>query len=104
MTQITVGPYCTAGHETGEGVKTGNLPGARERTLSMTPLHLAVLALVLLVALIAYGIRRSPSRDVPQLVQVGGRAVVLLGLGSLGVIMVDPADVPSVIQALLARF
>ncbi|MEW2312396.1 hypothetical protein AB0918_27820 [Streptomyces sp. NPDC006864] len=70
----------------------------------MTPLHLAVLAVVLMWALTVYGIRRTPSRDVRGVVQSGTRAMVLLGLGSLAVLLVDPADVPSVLQAVLGRF
>ncbi|MFJ3402172.1 hypothetical protein ACIPM5_34840 [Streptomyces microflavus] len=69
----------------------------------MTPLHLAVLALVLLGGLIAYGIRRSPATDVRRVVRIGIPAVVLLGLGSLAVLLVDPADVPSVLRAVLGR-
>ncbi|MFI9772803.1 hypothetical protein ACIHJG_39090 [Streptomyces sp. NPDC052415] len=70
----------------------------------MTPLHLAVLALVLLWSLLAYGIRRAPVGDVRRVLQVGTRAVVVLALGSLSVLLVDPADVPSVLRAVLARF
>ncbi|MDX2748528.1 hypothetical protein [Streptomyces sp. NRRL_B-2557] len=70
----------------------------------MTPLHLAVLALVLLWSLAAYGIRRSPAREIRGVLQVGTRAVVMLALGSLGVLLVDPADVPSVLRAILTRF
>ncbi|MDX3697900.1 hypothetical protein PV726_48670 [Streptomyces europaeiscabiei] len=70
----------------------------------MTPLHLAVLALVLLWSLLAYGIRRAPADEVRGVIQVGTRAVVVLALGSLAVLLVDPADVPSVLRAVLARF
>ncbi|MFD8630347.1 hypothetical protein ACFV4E_42005 [Streptomyces hygroscopicus] len=70
----------------------------------MTPLYLAVLALVLLWSLAAYAIRRAPAGDVRRVLQIGTRAVVVLALGSLGVLLVDPADVPSVLRAVLARF
>ncbi|MFC9273510.1 hypothetical protein ACFTXJ_37715 [Streptomyces zhihengii] len=70
----------------------------------MTPLHLAVLALVLPGAVIVYGISRSPSPDVRHVVRIGTQALVVLGLGSLAVLLVDPADVPSVLRAVLAGF
>ncbi|MFH8760263.1 hypothetical protein [Streptomyces atroolivaceus] len=70
----------------------------------MTPLHLAVLALVLLWSLAAYSIRRAPVGDVRRVLRICTRAVVMLALGSLGVLLVDPADVPSVLRAVLARF
>ncbi|MEV6535940.1 hypothetical protein AB0M86_41305 [Streptomyces sp. NPDC051639] len=70
----------------------------------MNPLHLAVLALVLLWSLLVYGIRRAPAGDVRGVLRVGTRAVVVLALGSLAVLLVDPADVPSVLRAVLTRF
>lgn len=70
----------------------------------MTPLHFAALALVLLWSLAAYGIRRAPATDIRSVTGAGARAVVVLALGSLAVPLVDPADVPSVLRVLLARF
>ncbi|MEU6946635.1 hypothetical protein ABZ957_15605 [Streptomyces sp. NPDC046316] len=69
----------------------------------MTTLHLALIALVLLAALAAYGLHRAPISDVHRVVVVGTRALVILGLGSLAVLLVDPADIPAVLRALLAR-
>ncbi|WP_446044680.1 hypothetical protein [Streptomyces olivaceus] len=45
-----------------------------------------------------------PAGDVRRVLQIGTRDVVVLTLGFLGVILVDPADVPSVLRAVLARF
>ncbi|MFH8939525.1 hypothetical protein [Streptomyces griseosporeus] len=70
----------------------------------MTPLYLAGLALVLLWSLAAYAIRRATAGDVHRVLQVGTRAVVVLVLRSLGVLLVDPADVPSVLRVVLARY
>ncbi|MGW3084201.1 hypothetical protein ACWC9F_27730 [Streptomyces sp. NPDC001110] len=58
-----------------------------------------VLACVLLWSLAAYGIRRAPAREVRRVLQVGTRAMVMLALGSLGVLLTDPTDVPSVLRA-----
>lgn len=70
----------------------------------MTTLHLALLTVVLLAALSVYGLRRAPIRDVHRVVEVCTRALVVLGLGCLAVLLVDPADVPAVLRAVLARF
>lgn len=70
----------------------------------MTPLYLAVLALVLLWSLAAYAIRWAPAGDIRRILQVGSRAVVVFALGSLGALLVESADVPSVLRAVLARY
>lgn len=70
----------------------------------MTPLYLAVLALVLLWSLAGYALRRAPVSDVRRVLQVGTLAVVVLALGALGVLLVNPADVPSVLRAVLGRY
>ncbi|MFC7924582.1 hypothetical protein [Streptomyces cinereoruber] len=70
----------------------------------MTTLHLALLTVVLLAALSVYGLRRVPAHDVHRVVKVCTQALVVLGLGSLAVLLVDPADIPSVLRAVLARF
>ncbi|MCA1217253.1 hypothetical protein [Streptomyces sp. 8L] len=70
----------------------------------MTPLYLALLALVVLGALAAYGLHRARVLDIPRILRTGTRAVVVLGLGSLAALLVDPADVPAVLRALLGWF
>ncbi|MGW5003110.1 hypothetical protein ACWEP8_36270 [Streptomyces hydrogenans] len=70
----------------------------------MTTLHLALLAIVLLAGLSAYGLRRAPVRDVHRVVKVCTRAMVDLGLGGLAVLLIDPADIPAVLRAVLTRF
>ena len=70
----------------------------------MTPLYLAVLALVLLWSLAGYALRRAPASDIRRVLQVGTLAVVVLALGALGVLLVNPADVPSVLRAVLGRY
>ncbi|MFI6209153.1 hypothetical protein ACIBAI_22565 [Streptomyces sp. NPDC051041] len=70
----------------------------------MTPLHFAVLAVVLLWSLAAYGLHRASVGDVRRVLQVGTRALAVLALGSLAALLVDLTDVPSVLQAVLARF
>lgn len=85
-------------------MRSGDLPGAKDKANAMTPLHLSVLALVLLSSLFAYGVHRTPSGDVRRVLQIATRGVVVLVLGSLAVLLVDPADLPSVLRAVLARF
>ncbi|MFC9595745.1 hypothetical protein ACFTUC_38860 [Streptomyces sp. NPDC056944] len=70
----------------------------------MITLHLALLTVVLLTVVSVYGLRRVPVRDVHRVVAVSTRALVVLGLGSLSVLLVDPADIPAVLRAGLARF
>jgi hypothetical protein len=70
----------------------------------MTPLHLVALALVLLAGLAGYGIRRAASPDIPAALVTITRALVVLVLGSLALLLVDPADVPSVLRAVMVRF
>ncbi|GAA3918235.1 hypothetical protein GCM10022244_29320 [Streptomyces gulbargensis] len=70
----------------------------------MTALHLALLTIVLLAGLSAYGLRRAPAPDVHRVVEVCTRAVVVLGLGDLAVLLVDPTDIPAVLRAVLTRF
>ncbi|WP_328565293.1 hypothetical protein [Streptomyces coelicoflavus] len=69
----------------------------------MTPLHLAALAFVILWSLLAYGIHRAPAGDVRRVLRIGTPAVVILALGSLAVLLVDPADVPSVLKVVMSR-
>ncbi|MGO4635019.1 hypothetical protein AB4225_29440 [Streptomyces sp. 2RAF24] len=70
----------------------------------MTTLHLALIAVVLLAALSAYGLRRAPLSDVHRVVEVGTRALVALGLGCLALLLVDPADIPAVLRAVLSKY
>lgn len=70
----------------------------------MTPLHFAALAIVLLGSLLAYGIHRAPAGDIRHVLRIGTPAVVVLALGSLAVLLVDPADVPSVLKVVMSRF
>ncbi|MET7913542.1 hypothetical protein ABZU45_37575 [Streptomyces avermitilis] len=69
----------------------------------MAPLHLVVLALLLLGGLAGYGIRRAPAGDVRPVLRIVTRALVALALGSLALLLVDPADVPSVLRTVMSR-
>ncbi|MFI1608129.1 hypothetical protein ACH4YN_39520 [Streptomyces griseofuscus] len=70
----------------------------------MTPLYFAVLALVFLWSLVAYALHQAPAGDVRHALQVGGRAVVALALGSLGMLLAHPADGPGILRAVMARY
>ncbi|MEW2498249.1 hypothetical protein AB0942_32645 [Streptomyces nodosus] len=70
----------------------------------MTPIHFGVLALVLLAGLAGYGLRRAATPDIPAALVTTTRALVVLALGSLALLLVDPADVPSVLRAVMSRF
>ncbi|MFD8525343.1 hypothetical protein ACFV2D_35890 [Streptomyces capillispiralis] len=70
----------------------------------MTPIHFGVLALVLLASLAGGGIRRAATSDIPAVLVTITRALVVLALGSLGLLLVDPADVPSVLRAVMPGF
>ncbi|MEU7115051.1 hypothetical protein [Streptomyces sp. NPDC046182] len=70
----------------------------------MSTLHLALLTVVFLTALSVYALRRAPIRDVHRVVEVCTRALVVLGLGCLAVLLVDPAGIPAVLRAALTRF
>ncbi|MCG0065986.1 hypothetical protein L0F81_22260 [Streptomyces tricolor] len=70
----------------------------------MTPLHYATLTMLLFGGLAVYGIRRVPTRDVRSALRTVTRDLVVLGLGSLALLLADPADVPTVLRAVVSRF
>lgn len=71
------------------------------------PVTLSGMFLVLSVVpgcLCWYALSRAKVCDVPCVLKLGTQAMVVLGLGSMAMLLVDPADVPSVLRAVLVRF
>ncbi|MFD7574391.1 hypothetical protein ACFV6U_28360 [Streptomyces sp. NPDC059810] len=69
----------------------------------MNPLHLVGLAVMLFVPLAWYGLRRAAVADVPVVVLTTARALAVLVLGAIALTLVDPADVPSLLRAVLPK-
>ncbi|MEU4359931.1 hypothetical protein [Streptomyces virginiae] len=69
----------------------------------MTPLLLALFAVALLAALAGYALHRALPSDVPDVLGSAARMLPLLVLGAIALVLVDPADVPSVLRAVIAK-
>ncbi|MEV5598956.1 hypothetical protein [Streptomyces sp. NPDC052496] len=68
-----------------------------------SPLAFAGLALAFVCCLIAYGIRRMPARDVRPALRTAIRALTFLTIGCLALSVVEPADVPHVLRAVMSK-
>lgn len=69
----------------------------------MNPLLLALLALAVLAALAGYALRRATPTDVPAVLKTAACVLPVLVLGSIALVLVDPADIPSVLRAVLQK-
>lgn len=69
----------------------------------MSPLVLALLALAVLGALTGYALHRAAAADVPAVLTTAARGLPVLALGAIALVLVDPADVPGVLRAVLPR-
>lgn len=69
----------------------------------MTPLLTALIALVALAALAGYALHRAATSDVPAVLTTAALTLLVLVLGTIALVLVDPADVPSVIRAVIPR-
>jgi hypothetical protein len=67
----------------------------------MTPLPFAVLALVVVGGLGAYGLRRARQADIPAALNTATKAVVILAVAALGLVLANSADIPAVLPAVL---
>lgn len=68
----------------------------------MSMLLFSMLALALLGGLGAYGLRRARRADVPATLATANRAVLVLTVAALGLVLVNPADVPAMLRAIVA--
>ncbi|MFF9403649.1 hypothetical protein [Streptomyces sp. NPDC014744] len=69
----------------------------------MTPLLMALIALVALAVLSGYALHRAAAVDIPAVLATAARTLPVLALGAIVLVLVDPADVPSVLRAVLLR-
>ncbi|MFB7176859.1 hypothetical protein ACFCYI_04015 [Streptomyces sp. NPDC056257] len=69
----------------------------------MNPMLLALITLTVLGGLAGYALHRAATADVPAVLTTAARTLPALALGAIALVLVDPADVPSVLRAVLPR-
>ncbi|MFD9744745.1 hypothetical protein ACIQEY_11745 [Streptomyces parvus] len=69
----------------------------------MTPLLMALIAVVALAALSGYALHRAAAVDIPAVLATAARTLPVLTLGAIALVLVDPTEVPSVLRAVLLK-
>ncbi|WP_329202909.1 MULTISPECIES: hypothetical protein [unclassified Streptomyces] len=69
----------------------------------MNPLFLALLGIVVLAGLAGYALYRAATPDVPTVLTTAARALPVLVLGAMALVLVDPANIPSVLRAVMPK-
>ncbi|MFJ3966105.1 hypothetical protein [Streptomyces sp. NPDC090036] len=69
----------------------------------MNPLFLSLLGILVLAGLAGYALYRAATSDVPAVLATAARTLPVLVLGAVALVLVDPADIPSVLRAVMPK-
>ncbi|MET9852202.1 hypothetical protein ABZY57_04520 [Streptomyces sp. NPDC006450] len=69
----------------------------------MNPLFLTLLGTLVLAGLAVYALYRAATPDVPAVLATAARTLPVLVLGAVALVLVDPADIPSVLRAVMPK-